>query len=322
MGASMVQLQGSELIKLSVQDKPKNLVVLRGNGSSRLFEAFPLVEAFNAEHKTNLTVLSHDVADVSIDTVHVWMKLPGFATDASIAYEVPGIPFGNEVVFNSQGEPKVVFATGSHKGEKDAALVASGMTSADISYTMGGKTRTLKEMLHADGIESLLDTDLKIVSEIILNIPDERLKIVPRFPDASGWHTPHVGTGVPSGKNVKESPDARYLFRLGGSPYVGILARLAHSGTLRKYVDASQCASHRFGVVAEVPDQDIGKMAVFLKASKPDSAAIEVIGIPPGRLSELYYGAVASVGSMKGVVDEKLLAPLKEFLDAMGKARF
>ena len=65
MGAQN-QVHGKELLKVQVRGETRNLLVLRGNGSTRLFDAHPLVEGFNAENGTSLKVVSHPVADVAL----------------------------------------------------------------------------------------------------------------------------------------------------------------------------------------------------------------------------------------------------------------
>ena len=290
------RIHGKELLRVNVRGQPKNLVVLRGNGSTKPFGAHLLVEEFNAEHGTNLTVVSHKVADVAQTVGETWTSLPAYPVDASIAYENPGTALGKEIVFSASGEPRVVLATGKYEGEKDVALVALGVTSADFQ---------------------------KDENSIVLAIPEDRLVVVPDFPGSDGWRIPHSETGVPTGRKVDQSPEARYLYRLNDS-YVGPLVRAGGGG--RQSVDASCKASGRLGVVAEVSEGDVAKIEALLKpveAPKTDEkTVIEVPGVSLAKLSDLYQGATGAVERMGSVVDAQLLAPLKEFLAAMGKARF
>ena len=53
-----------------------------------------------------------------------------------------------------------------------------------------------------------------------------------------------------------------------------------------------------------------------------EKAVIVVPGISIARLSELYQGATGAVEKMGNAVDAQLLTPLKEFLAAIGKAKF
>jgi len=231
-------IHGKELLKVQAGGQTKNLIVLRGNGTTRLFEGHPLVETLNKEHGTGLTVVSHSVADIALNVGETWQKLPAFAVDASIAYEKPGTRLGKEIVFSVQGEPRVVLAIGKYKGERDIALVTLGLTSADFKK---------------DG------------NSFVLDIPENRLVVVPNFPGPDGWYMPHAETGVPHGKKVEGSSDARYLYRLNDSSYVGLLARGRGSfGGVRRSVFLGGRASGRFGVVAEVPDADVPKIQALL----------------------------------------------------------
>ncbi|MDO8554646.1 MAG: hypothetical protein Q7S22_07600 [Candidatus Micrarchaeota archaeon] len=243
MVAVLNQVHGKELLNVQVGGQSRNLLVLRGDGSTRLFEAHPLVDAFNAGHRTNLTVVSHRVADIALTVLETWKKLPtGFPVDALIAYEQPGNKLGREIVFSSEGEPRVILATGKFKGEKDVALVALGVRSADFKK---------------DG------------SSIVLDIPDNQLIVVPYFPDSDGWYMPHAETGVPKGRDAGQDFDARFLYRLDNSSYVGFLVRDSEYGYRRQGVKggvviALHGASVELGVVAEVPDADITKIYSIL----------------------------------------------------------
>ncbi len=233
-----VQIHGKELLKVNVQGQPRNLVVLRGGESTRLFDAHPLVEGFNAEHRTGLSVVSHKVADAALNDRKTWRSLRAFPVDASIAYEKPGTELGNEIVSSIGGAPRVVLATGRFKGERDVALVALGLSAKDFKK---------------DG------------NSVVLDISEDRLILVPNFPGPDGWYLPHEPTGVPHGVEESASPDARCLYRSSNSPYVGVLVRGANGFYDRDYVYALYWASGRFGVVAEVPEADVAKIMALLK---------------------------------------------------------
>ena len=240
MGA-VAQIHGKDLLRVDVQGQPKNLVVLRGNGSTSLFHAHLLVEEVNARHGTSLTVVSHKVADAALTVGETWKSLPVFAVDAVIAYEKPGTKLDKVVDFFSRMyEPRVVLATGRYQGEKDVALVALGLTSADFK---------------------------REESSIVLDISDDRLTAVQKFPALDGWYLPHAETGVPQGERVDaDSTAARFLYRLtDGSSYAGLLTRLHVECTRRHGVYANSFQSDRFGVVAEVPEADVTKIQALLK---------------------------------------------------------
>lgn len=231
-----VQIHGNKLLKFRHKGENKNLLVLRGNRSTNLFDVHPLVEEFNSEHGTRLKVVSHDVADTACTVGETWESLPAFVVDALVAYEKPHTSLGKEIVLSVDGEPRVVLATGKCQGEKDVALVTLRLTPADFQK---------------DG------------NSLTLDIPDSRLIIVSNFPGSSGWYMPHAKTGVPHGGEVCQSPDARYLHRLKISSYAGFLVR-GGSFSGRQYVIAYFRASDRLAVVAEVPEIDVAKVELLI----------------------------------------------------------
>jgi len=255
------QVHGKELIRLQFRDQShrsnrvkyvlrylrskkhsRNLVVLSGDHSTSIFDAHQTVEAFNTRHRTNLRVLPHNVADFALNVGDTWRRLAssmGFIVDATIAYEKPGTKLGEEIVFSLEAEPKVVMATGKYKGEKDVALVTLGLSANDFK---------------------------KEDNLVVLDISDDRLIVVPNFPANSGWYMPHNRTGVPHGREVEESLDARYLSRWYRSSYVGSLVRksCACGCELRQYVKASSKKSWKQALVAEVPEGDTAKIEELL----------------------------------------------------------
>lgn len=249
---------GESLLKVPVQEKQKNLLVLgfKANVLMDLFDVHPLIESLNQEHGTNLKVISHRVADIALNFGKSYKCLPAFAVDASIAYEKPGKKLGKEIVFFASDGSKVVLATGKYKGERDVALVALGVTSAD--FKRGGNS-------------------------LVLDIPDSRLIVVPNFPGSDGWYMPHLETGIPYGENVHISSKARYLWRLNDSSYVGLSVRGYYDSYIptNKHGVLLRCnmPSVRLGVVAEVPDADFAKIQSLISASA-QTAAKTVVELP------------------------------------------
>ncbi len=236
------QVHGKELVRLPFRDQTRNLVVLSGRDSTSIFDAHQTVEAFNTQHRTNLRVVPHNVADFALNIGDTWRSLTSsmsFIVDATIAYEKPGTKLGEEIVCSYEGEPKVVMATGKYKGEKDVALVTLGLSANDFK---------------------------KEDNSVVLDISDDRLIVVPNFPAESGWYMPHNRTGVPHGREVEESLDARYLSKRDFSSYAGSLARrvCACGCNLRQYVVADSKASWKRAVVAEVPEGDTAKIEALL----------------------------------------------------------
>ncbi len=229
---------GKELLKVSVRNQARNLLVLRDNLSIRLFDAHPLVEHFNADHGTNLKVVSHEAADAALTSGVTWTGIQDSVIDAAIAYEAPFTRLGKQVVFTPRNEPSVVLATGRYQGEEGIALVALGLSSADFKR---------------EG------------NSIILDIDDSRLIPVPEFPIVSGCHLPHPETGVPHRDQAAMSGEARAIVRLDGSPYVGLLVRYCDiSGAIRYSVSALCPPSTKIGVVVEVPDGDVPRIEALL----------------------------------------------------------
>jgi hypothetical protein len=299
-----IQIHGKELIRLQVQGQPKNLLVLRNYESrpgvqidpklTKLFDAHPLVESFNAEHGTHLSVVSHRVADIALDVQETCNGLGSdwhgtcFPVDASIAYEKPRVKFGKEIVFEPYWELRVILATGKYTGEWGAALVALGLTIDDFAYKRANKLRTVRELLESDGPDALLSMNLEGITEIQLLIPDTRLILVPNFPDKDGSHLPHAETGVPHGEeffrdipatqtyNPNLTPKLRNLNRRFDplfdrgydSSYVGLIVRSTYFATDTYAVFANYKASYNCGVVAEVPDADVAKVQELLSKSQ------------------------------------------------------
>jgi hypothetical protein len=301
---SQIQIAGKELIKLEANGQKKNILILRNSGTTKLFDAHPLVEEFNNVHGTNCLVISHNTADVALNVGATWRSLvpmTPFAVDASIAYEKPGVRLGKEIVFSAGDGSRIVLpTTGDYKGEKNVALVALGLTSKDFQK---------------DG------------DSMVLDISKDRLIPVPEFPGPDGLYMPHKETGVPHGDKVPQSPDARYLWRLNGSSYVGLLVRVVDDlGYGRQGVYAYFGPSGAFGVALEVPEGDTEKIQALLasnvQSGKPaeKETIIKVPGISADELKAAYNRAVSAVGRMPGIIDAQIVAPIREFLDAVGKA--
>ena len=259
MDANMIH--GTGLLNVVAQGKPKNLLVLRVGRTTALLHAHPLVEDFNSRNGTHLKLVSVPVADAALAPGPSRLSLPHFAVDATIAYEHPGTKVGKHIVFYVQGLPTVVMQTGIARGEKDVALVAMGLTSAEIAYTFFNKTRTLREIVDSSGIESLLAVDFKSITEIQLRIPDDRLVIVPDFPVRDGYYMPHGATMVPQGPAVKDIPLSRKLNRLSMHSYVGLMTRPGG-----RAIGACFWPSEQLGVVAEVPESEAAKIKSLISA--------------------------------------------------------
>ena len=214
-------------------------MVLRGNESTRLFDAHPLVEGFNVEHGTKLRVVPSGVADAALRSPKIWNnQYFEFVTNVAIAFETRGVKLWKEIVFCSgEGERAVLLSTGMYKGEKDIALVAMGLSSVDF---------------HKDGDYTLLD------------IPENRLVAVPNFPFAvNGNYNLDPKTGIPHGIDVGERSDSRFLSKNTERPYVGLLT-MGASDVCFPYYHASYGRDNLLAVVAEVPEEDVKKIEILL----------------------------------------------------------
>jgi hypothetical protein len=147
------------------------------------------------------------------------------------------------------------------------------------------------------------------------------LVVVPNFPGPDGWYLPHAETGVPRGREVEESSDARYLYRLNGSSYVGLLVRGdGFGGFDRQYVGANYGASSRFGVVAEVPEGDAAKIQALIDApASVQSVAktvVELSGVSPDELRGLLGQFKQNLETLGSAAKDELLTAGRK-LEAM-----
>lgn len=281
------QIHGKNLIPVRYGCNSSIILALRGDGTTRLFEAHPLVDRFNEEHRTQLRVVPHSVSDIIVNFAS-WrsrIDLPAFATDTMIAYEKPGTPLGKEIVFSVDGELKVVFATGKFEGEKDIALVALRVFSRDFKK---------------DG------------NSLVLDVGEPRLIAVPNFPSSSGTYALHPKTGIPYGANISPSSfswqdhvyTTRYFQRSPGS-YVGLLTRCS-APFGQGAIAAGILSSDKLGVVVEVHTADVTKIRSLL----PDPRA-------PGTL---LGDAIASLAGLGQTVRPERLEAIRKLLDAIGVA--
>ncbi len=233
------QIHGKDILGVRVQGETRNLLVLRGHGSTKLFDVHPLVEWINMELGSNMKVVSHKAAEAALALEETQLSWPAFPVDVAIAYEKPGARLGKEIVFSVAGEPSVALPTGRYAGELGIALAAIGLSPADIKW---------------DG------------KSILLDIPESRLVAVHQFPDVDGWYLTHHETGVPQGEPVSSGPapssaripgSARYLDRMDDSAYVGLLVR---NSAGRVSIDADHLPSGEFGVVVEIPGSEVAVM--------------------------------------------------------------
>ncbi len=221
--------------RFELNGKPITVCVLRKfNDRIPLLETPGAVKATNAEYGTNFRLISHRALNHLLTKTSNWKEVrevfPCVAGEG-LAYEKSGTKLGNQIVFAEEGEPRVIISTGKYKGEKGIALVVPELTADDIQR---------------DG------------KDIVIAVPEARLVVVPDFPSEDGWHMPHAETGIPNGKEVGHSDEARYLWRRDSS-YVGLPVRNGNYGD-RQYVVAGYGPSNGLGVAVEVPEGDAAKI--------------------------------------------------------------
>ncbi|MFP3949500.1 MAG: hypothetical protein ACLFUZ_00190 [Candidatus Micrarchaeia archaeon] len=225
--------------RFELNGKPVTVGVLRKFSDREripLLEAPGAVKAANAEYGTNLRLISHKVLNHLLTKTDNWREIREvFPCPAGegLAYEKAGTKLGNQIVFAEEGEPRVVISTGKYKGEKGIALVVPELTADDIQK---------------DG------------KDIVIAVPDTRLVVVPEFPSEDEWYMPHEETGIPSGKKVEYSSEARHLWRRGSS-YVGLPVRYDfYYYDNRQDVFAGVLPHDVLGVAVEVPAGDAAKI--------------------------------------------------------------
>jgi hypothetical protein len=207
------KIYGSTVLPVQIGADIRRVVVVRGPGSTRPFEAYPVLEDINSTHGTSLKVASHDVACAlsagqksGLGTDFVWAlnngtarHLPDFVVDVSYAYEKPRAALTEEIAFQVNGDPKVTLKTGGYNGQKGIGFQIHGLNSADVAYVINGEQRTLDQILEKDGIKSLLATDYSAVTEIRLLVQDTDARLISLqnvLEQASGSVHPYVGPRI------------------------------------------------------------------------------------------------------------------------------
>ncbi len=114
-------------------------------------------------------------------------------TGTLIIYEKPDVPFDEEVFFK-------------------------GIT-FNIPSKFQGKVNCALVIVYPD-FESIALGNNKYE----LRAADENIHLIERFPKKDGWYIPHAETGVPHGESAEANSNTKYLYRLNGSSYVGLLA--------------------------------------------------------------------------------------------------
>lgn len=208
--------------------------------SAPLLEAPFLVRDFNQKHGTNVRLIRLEVADYLAHKTLVWNHVKdGFPspTDQILAYGDVDTPLGKEVVFKRGDEPRVIFTTGSYKGEKDIALVVKGITAEDIQR---------------DG------------EDIVISVSEDRLIAVPEMARQShGWYVPHAETGIPHGEMRRCSADTKRLDTISRGSFVGFTVFHIKVGyNWLPFLAADNSPSEPMGIAVEIPETDLKNQAI------------------------------------------------------------
>ncbi len=216
-------------------DKGKILVgTFRKRGTTRLIEAPSAIRSFNEENGTRIAMLSHETADRILRTF-MWKGISDAfpsPVDTAIAYERPGRRIRDEIVLShrevlaSEKEPRVILATtGQAKGLKNVAIMVPSITADDIR---------------------------KKRNSYIIEVPEERLIIVPDFPKTNGWFEISSDTMLGLSMESSESRD-RYLWRREGR-YVGLVVRDNYYVDCNhgQMIEAYHCPNNLLGVAVEI----------------------------------------------------------------------
>ena len=273
--------------KVDVEEKPVIVGILRKYGSTKMMEAPSVVKSFNEENGTNVRLIRPTTADCLLVKTDRWKDVSDafpLTVDLAIAYEKLEQEIGDTVVWAEEGKPRVILATtGNAKGERDVAILVPDITAEDVKREGNG---------------------------YVIDVPQDRLVIVPDFPHFDDWYDTYENTTVPCVDTVYCEHEARYLNRTKSEerdkPYVGLLVRDKNYDDYdRRCVSAEYWPSDKFGVAVEIPEEDAEKFCGNIQ------------NLPIKELNSLIINAQASVEKMTGNVEAALLEPVKNLLRAI-----
>ncbi len=200
-----------------------------------------LLDSFNREHGTGLRLIRHDLAAELVRELGVYHNTRGgvfltksspFVTDALIAYERPGKRFGDEIV--SPYFPRLIVPTGSFKGERDAAILLTGISMDDL------KTGSKETKVEA---------------------PDSKITLVKPFPGRSAEFFYRCGHVLNLGKPSAGSSFPEISLERAEGEWVGPIVRTVEMRPnggwwgMRRLI-ANQEAGSRFHALVEMSEED------------------------------------------------------------------
>lgn len=200
--------------------------------------AYEALEDFNRRYGTNLRAMCPEVAErILTDGTANWRyvrECSPFLVDAIVGYERPGKAFGKELVFEPDRNGKrAIMLTHDYEGAENAVIVVRGMTAKDFD-TRGRET--------------------------ILNVPKERMKLMPGFPQKSEWRRLESGVTIPAGAAVDCSLEYAREIKRRNSSFIGAAVRDVGMEEPRRTISLCYPLHHRLGMLVEVPSYDIEKL--------------------------------------------------------------
>ncbi len=173
------------------------LQVIEFHGDLNFFQAVALAK------REGKLIVPNDVHDRILtetkDEKYLEQNYPVWA-GTLIVYEAPDKPFGKKIVSSWEDDNSVRYSI-----------------SFTIPEQFRGKTNCALVVEHPD-------FELINLGKNRYELKGQNVHQIVYFPKKDGLYMQYTETGIPHGRKVKESSDARYLWRLDGA-YLGLLGR-------------------------------------------------------------------------------------------------
>ncbi len=188
-------------------------------------------EAFALAQKEGKLIIPNDVHDriltETTDEQYLRQNYPVWI-GTLVIYEVPDKKFGKNVVFSWKDNNDIEYSI-----------------SFEVPKQFRGKANCALVIEHPDFELIELGNNRYELKVDVLSVYQ-----IEQFPRRDGWYMYDAKTGIPHGRMVNESSDARRLWRLEDSSYLGPVAcSVDVDGDVRwRYVRAGYRSSGRFGV--------------------------------------------------------------------------
>ncbi|MBU0591502.1 MAG: hypothetical protein ABIJ10_00890 [Candidatus Micrarchaeota archaeon] len=235
MASSQKEL-GMKTTKIDVNGRKAIVGILKRYESTPLIDAPFAVKKFNEENGTNLLLIRPTTADFLFVKTDQWVKVNGAfpsPVGMAIAYESPNKKIGDSIVLADCEEPRLILVTtGAARGEMNAAVLVPDITADDIKRDNW---------------------------DYVIEVPENRLIVVPDFPALIGTYRTYEDTTIPS-NSEKATGERKFLWRRENEKYVGLVVRLDGSYNNKHDIVANGRAFRKYGVAVEVPDADVAKI--------------------------------------------------------------